>query len=269
MTASADWPMLATSIAKAEQEGATLGVCVLAPDGSRFAHHATRRFVAASTVKIAIMVELFRRIDAGALRLDESQRLRAEDKADGSGVLARLHTGLELTLGDLAYLMMSISDNSATNMLIERLGMTAVNATMQALGMRQSVLGRKMRGALRNEGEQENWAVPEDYAALIAAILHGQAASAASCAAMQALLESQQNERRLARHLPQRDRPRWGSKTGSLPGVCNDVGFVLTPVGPLILAVFCENPPDPHAGEAIIGAIAQAAMASAAATGRG
>lgn len=264
MPASADWPMLATTIAKAEQAGAILGVCVLAPDGTRFAHHGTRRFVAASTVKIAIMAELFRRIDAGAVQLEQTHRMRAEDKADGSGVLARLHTGLELTLGDLAYLMMSISDNSATNMLIERLGMAAVNTTMQALGMRQSLLGRKMRGALRNEGEQENWAVPEEYAALIAAILNGQAASAASCAAMQALLESQQNERRLARHLPQQDRPRWGSKTGSLPGICNDVGFVLTPAGPLILAVFCENPPDPHEGEAIIGAVAQAAMASAA-----
>ena len=71
-------------------------------------------------------------------------------------------------------------------------------------------------------------------------------------------LEAQQNERRIARHLPQVDRPRWGSNTGSLTGVTNDVGFVMTAPGPVIVAIFCENPPNPHAGEQITGDIAQA-----------
>ena len=249
---------VAAVIARAEAGGATLGVSATFPGRKRFAHNGGRRFVAASTVKIAIMVELFRQVEAGSLSLDAVHRLLPADKAKGSGVVAQLHDGLELTLADLAYLMMSISDNSATNILIDRVGQNRVNATMRALGMAGSTLGRRMRGGLVDPGEQENWAVPDDYARLVGALLDGGAASAGSCERMLGLMKLQQNDRRIARHLPRTDRPRWGSKTGSLPGVTNDVGFVWTAQGPLVMAIFCENPPDPHEGERIIGDVAQA-----------
>lgn len=248
-------------IARAEATGAVVGLSLIGPDGARFSHNGSRRFVAASTVKIAIMIELFRQIDAGAQSLEAVHVLRAEDKATGSGVVAALHDGLAFTLGDLVYLMMSISDNSATNILIDRVGMARVNATMQDLGMTDSTLSRRMRGQHAEGMEVENWAVPDEYAPVIAALLQGRAASAESCRRMVALLEQQQNGRRIARHLPQEARPRWGSKTGSLPGVCNDVGFVMTQRGPLILAVFCEGMADAHAGEQIIGDVARAALA--------
>lgn len=263
-----DWTALAATIAAAEADcgtpgGCTLGVSVIAPDGSRFAHNGARRFVAASTVKIAIMLELFRRIDAGRDSLDQIHVLRADDRATGGGVVKELHAGLAFTVADLCYLMMAISDNTTTNILIDRVGMAETNAAMRALGMANSCLGRKMRGRPVAEGEQENWAVPDDYAALIAAILAGRAASAASCAAMVGQLEKQTNDRRIARHLPRGEtRPRWGSKTGSLPGVVNDVGFIVTPQGPLVLAIYCEIA-DPLAGEAALGDVARAALAAA------
>ena len=255
-----DWTGLTAAIAATEAEGCTLGVSVIAPDGSRFAHNGARRFVAASTVKIAIMLELFHRIDAGRDSLEQTHVLRADDKATGGGVVKELHSGLSFTVNDLCYLMMSISDNTTTNILIDRVGMAETNTAMQALGMKNSSLGRKMRGRPVAAGEQENWAVPDEYADLTAAILSGRAASAASCAAMVTMFEKQSNDRRLARHLPRGDaRPRWGSKTGSLPGVVNDVGFIMTPAGPLVLAVYCEID-DPNAGEAAIGAVARAAL---------
>ena len=254
------WLSVRALIAQAEETGVVVGVSAIFPDGQRCSHNGERRFVAASTVKIAIMIELFREIDAGRLSLDDAWRLRAEDKTEGSGVLTNLHTGIEVTLGDLVYLMMSISDNAATNILIDRLGMQPINAIMRDAGMRQSTLGRKMRGRHVLTEEHENWAVPDDYAAVIAAILQHRAASPASCARMIGLLEQQQNDRRIARHLPQLDRPRWGSKTGSLPGVVNDAGFIMTDRGPLILAVFCEAVPDGPTGEQIIGGIAKAAL---------
>ncbi len=254
------WTGVADVISRAEGQGAVIGVSLIAPGGGRFSHNGGRRFVAASTVKIPIMIELFRQIDAGGLPLDLVHTLTAEDKTTGSGILAQLHAGIAPTLGDLAYLMMSISDNTATNILIERVGMGRVNATMRELGMQSSALGRLMRGRLRQADEQENWAVPDEYAAVMAALLEDRAASAGSCASMVALLETQQNDRRIARHLPRTARPRWGSKTGSLPGVVNDVGFIMTEAGPLILAVFCENPQDPLSGEQIVGDIAKAAL---------
>jgi beta-lactamase class A len=260
MPSPTDWTAVAAIIATAEASGATVGASIASPVGKHFSHNHDRRFVAASTVKIAIMIDLFRRIDAGSDALDTRHTMTAADKSTGSGILAQLHDGLELTLGDLAYLMMSISDNTATNILIDRLGMAQINATMQSLGMRHSTLGRRMRGRTRTTEEQENWAVPAEYARTIAAPLEDRAASATSCAKMRALLESQQNDRRIARHLPKTDTPSWGSKTGSLPGVANDVGFIMTAHGPLILAVYCESLPDAHTGEQIIGDIAKAAL---------
>lgn len=260
MDSLSDWTGVSGVIARAEGGGAVVGVSAISAAGERFSHNGHRRFVAASTVKIAIMIELFRQIDDGRLSLDTGYRLRPAEKAAGSGVVARLHDGIELTLGDLAYLMMSISDNSSTNILIDQVGQERVNATMCELAMTGSTLGRRMRGSHINPGEQENWAVPDDYVRAIGALFDGSAASAASCTQMLALLETQQNDRRIARHLPRTNRPRWGSKTGSLPGIANDVGYVVTDRGPVIMAVFCENPLDPHEGELIIGDIAKAVL---------
>jgi beta-lactamase class A len=257
-----DWTALQTAIAAAEAAGCTLGVTAIAPDGTRFAHNGTRRFVAASTMKIPIMVELFRRIDQGRDSLDHLHVLREEDKATGGGVVKELHAGITFTVRDLCYLMMAISDNSTTNILIDRVGMAETNALMKALGMQGSILGRKVRGRPPVEGETENWAIPDEYAGLIAAILANTAASPAACAAMIQMLEKQTNDRRIARHLPRGEaRPRWGTKTGSLPGVVNDVGFIMAPTGPLVLSIYCEIP-DPNAGEAVIGDIARAALSA-------
>jgi len=86
------------------------------------------------------------------------------------------------------------------------------------------------------------------------------AAGPAGTAAMIAMLERQQNGRRIGRYVPETPGVRWGSKTGGLKGVTNDVGFVTGPGGRLILAVFCEGMADLHVGERCIGDIARAAM---------
>lgn len=262
MTNNIDWSEVSGAIARAEAGGAVLGVAAIAPGGARFSHRGDRRFRAASTVKIAVMIELFRQIDAGVLSLETLRTVTAADKTGGSGVMRHLHDGIAMTLGDLLHLMMSISDNTATNLLIDVVGMEKVNATMRDLGMAGSRLGRKMTG-VAGAPALENWAVPDEYAAVIAALFAGTAASSSACAAMIGVLEQQQNDRRIARHLPQEGRPRWGSKTGSLTGVVNDVGFIMTRRGPLIISVFCEAVADPLAGEAMIGDVAAAALDSA------
>src|SRR5215213_1978671 len=125
------WDETKQLIHAAEQSGGIVGVTLIASSGERFTHRSDRRFRAASTVKIPIMVELFRQIENGKQSLTTRYGLRDEDRAPGSGVLLHLHAGLELTLADLVYLMISISDNTATNVLIERVGMANVNRTMR------------------------------------------------------------------------------------------------------------------------------------------
>ena len=244
-------------IAAAERNDVTVGVSVIMPDGERFTHNAERRFVAASTVKIPIMIELFRQIDHGKHALDDRYQLQRADRAAGSGVMLHLHDGMEFTLKDLTYLMISISDNTATNVLIDRVGIEQVNATMRELGMAGSTLSRKMGQRDENRPDKENWATPDDYATAVESLLNGQAASPSSCAQMIAMLEKQQNDRRIARHVP--EHLRWGSKTGSLPGVVNDAGFIETARGPMIVSIYCEHP-DRHLAEQTIGDITSAAL---------
>lgn len=253
------WTDLQSVIAEAEAQGARLGVAVISPSGARFGHRADERFVAASTIKIAIMIALFRLVAEGRAKLDDTHILAPEDKAGGSGVIANLHPGLAFTLADLAFLMISISDNSATNILIDRVGIPAVNAEMRALGMPNSLLGRKMRGRLAEAGEQENWAIPAEFADMVAALLAGRVINAEASAAMVRLLETQANDRRIARHLPRAPRPRWGSKTGSNAGIVNDVGFVETPEGFAVISLFAAHV-EPLQGEEILGALARAAL---------
>lgn len=260
MTQRTEWRELTAAVEEAERHGGIVGVAARGPHGDRFSHRGTRPFRAASTVKMPLMIELLRQVDRGDFALADVHTLTATDKTPGSGVLLELHAGLPLTYRDLLYLMISISDNTATNILIDRAGMATVNATMRELGMTGSTLGRKMKGRPAQEGEAENWATPDDYLTILAALLDGGAASATSGAFMRTMLEKQQNARRIARYLPTGNGITWGSKTGSITGVCNDVGFVSTPRGTLLLSIFTEALPDPHAAEHTIGLLSRAAL---------
>jgi beta-lactamase class A len=254
-----DWSAVEQVVRAAEERG-TVGVTVVGPDGDRWSHNGARQFKAASCVKIPLMIEIYRQIDRGERSLDDRFTLRDDEKAVGSGVMLHLHDGMEFTVNDLLYLMISISDNTATNILIDMAGMDAVNATMRELEMTGSNLGRKMKGRPAVEGEIENLATADDYVAVVEAILDGRAASAASCEAMIAMLEKQANTRRISRYLPEDDTIRWGTKTGSIKGVTNDAGFVMVGDKRLVIAVFCEGMPDQHVGEQVIGDVTRAAL---------
>jgi beta-lactamase class A len=256
------WQPLANFVARHETAPIRIGVAVQAPDGERFSLRGDERFVSASTIKIPIMVEIYRQIDRGELALDDRFTLTKEDICPGSGVLLQLHPGIELTLRDIVYLMVSISDNTATNMLIDLAGMENVNETIASLGMTHSALGRKMRGKPAEGNAPENWASPNDFRTAIDAILTGRAASAKSCAGMIEMLSLQQNTRRIGRYFPEGTLP-WGSKTGTVGTVSHDAGFVRGPHGDLVVTVFTEDLPILHDAEPVMGEIARlAAVAS-------
>ncbi|MEZ4505395.1 MAG: serine hydrolase [Thermomicrobiales bacterium] len=252
------WDALERYVTNAETDGVRIGVAVQAPDGERYSHRGDERFISASTIKIPIMVEIFRQIDRGNLALDDRFTLTTEDICPGSGVLLQLHPGLELTLRDIVYLMMSISDNTATNMLIDLTGMENVNAAMPSLGMTGSALGRKMRGVPASAGAPENWATANDFRSCIDAILTGAAASRESCDGMIEMLTLQQNTRRIGRYFPEGTLP-WGSKTGTVGTVSHDAGFVRGPHGDMVVTVFTEGFPVLHDAEPVMGEIARLA----------
>jgi len=104
-------------------------------DGRTLSFGQDRPLVAASVIKIPVMVSAYRLCMQGGLDLDEEVVLRAQDKMPSCGALTYMHDGLTVTVQDLITLMIILSDNTATNLMIRRLGIERVNADMQALGI--------------------------------------------------------------------------------------------------------------------------------------
>ncbi len=107
-------------------------------------HNPDLPLVAASVIKLPILVTAFRDIAAGRLDAEETWRIQAKDKMPSCGALTYLHDGLEVTLRDLLTLMIILSDNTATNLLIDRLTPAHVNETMEALGIPGVALRRRL-----------------------------------------------------------------------------------------------------------------------------
>lgn len=193
------------------------------------------RFPTASVIKVPIMVEVYRQVEAGDVRLDEPLPVLAEEISAGSGILQYLHVGLELTVADAIELMIDISDNTATNLLLRRVGVDNVNATMERMGLshtRSSGHIGRHNPAPRTEGPSHT--TPWETAELLARIADGRAISPAASAAMMQTLGHQMYDDMLPRELPLhsdltvpgRHQLRVAHKTGSIEGVRNDAGVI-------------------------------------------
>ncbi len=217
--------------------------------------NAERRFPSASVIKVPIMVELMAQAHAGRLRLSERVVLQDAVKVPGSGVLSMLHAGLELTLEDLAHLMITVSDNTASNLLIERLGCEAINRRLAEYGCTQTRLGRRFYDFEARDRGLDNWAASGELADLLVRIEERRAVSPDACERMLAILRKQQFDGRIPRLLPP-DTP-VANKTGSISGVNHDIGIIYAPAGPLALAVLTQDIDSAAAAEGAIRHIAR------------
>lgn len=264
MTIEQGWARLGT-IAQVATPGVRVAVAVrligAGHDGLACAFHAGEIFPAASTIKTAILIALYREVDAGRLDLHDVHPVDAASKTPGSGVLAWLRDDLPLTLADLAALMIAVSDNTASNLLLDIVGMDRVRATIAELGLTATALNRRFLGRTPGPGEPENITCAADLVALLAGIAEGRAASPASCVRMWETLRLQQHRDRLARRLP----PEivFGGKSGSLPGLAHDSGLIEGPAGTLAVAVLTEGFVAPYAADDLIGQIGLATLEAA------
>lgn len=188
--------------------------------GEEIAVNADLRFPTASTIKTAVMVEAYHQAAEGKLSLDERLPLRAGDKVGGSGILNGLGDGLTLTVRDLIHLMVVLSDNTATNLLVTRLTAKAVDDRMVTYGLPQTKIFRPTfrdgKPDVFPELEREfglGMTTPGEMARLMALIAEGKAVSAEASAAMLATLRRQQDRAMIPRLLPADVQV--GNKTGT------------------------------------------------------
>lgn len=233
------WQAVREALAAAP-EGTRIGLTVIDLEtGERFSARGDEPFKAASTIKALILATMARALDAGTLDLDRRIALPAARKVGGSGVLTSLTTGIELPLRDYAWLMIAISDNTASNVCIDAVGMAAVAETAAALGLRTLHLGRFFTGIAANPGDPENIASSDDLAALMAAIAAGTAAGPEATAWMLDVLGGQQYLDRLPGRMPAG--VSWMGKTGSLEGIHHDAGVFTGPNGRIAVACLTEG----------------------------
>jgi beta-lactamase class A len=200
-----------------------MGVAVIDLEtGQTLGVNANVRFPTASTIKTAVMVEAYYQAAEGRLPLDARFTLQDTDKVGGSGVLNGLAAGMTLTTADLIHLMIVLSDNTATNMLVDRLGTARVNERLDSYGLRET---RLFRATFRDgkpdvlpELEREfglGMTTPMEMARLMAAIAQGKAVDRKASDAMLATLRRQQDRAMIPRLLPSMPGLTIGNKTGT------------------------------------------------------
>jgi beta-lactamase class A len=232
------------------------GVCAVrldddARDETRLAANEDATFPAASVIKIAVALEVLCALEERTLAPSTRLELHEEDKVIGSGVLSALEAGLTLPVSDVLYLSMAISDNTAANLLIERVGVAAVNARLAALGL----VTTRLSGKLLVEGGngETSPTTAAELVTLLSAIHRRQNLPARACDRLVALLERTQTASTIGRGLPDERFPGVGPtpppitlayKTGSLRGVIAEAALVRSPRATYAVAVLSEGSGD-------------------------
>src|ERR1035441_1584954 len=170
------WTKLEASILNVDRGlDGVMGVAVLdLTDGHKYLLHADEVFPQASSIKICVLAELYRQAQQGKLKLTDLYTVNAADLVQDSDIMGGLTPGVtKITLRDLATMMVAVSDNSATNVLIDRVGMENVNAMLDSLGLTHTRLRRKMMDLQAAKEGRENISTPREMMALLDAIYHG------------------------------------------------------------------------------------------------
>lgn len=210
-------------------------------------------FTAASVIKIPIMMAAFHEARLGALRLDDTCIVRKEDKVGGSGVLKELHSGLHLTLLDAINLMIVVSDNTATNLVIDAIGIDRINEYMSKKGCSASRLEAHLMKP--KPGGPYNAITASDIASLLKGLSERTVENPGDCDTMIEILKRQQYNDKIPRYLPKEATV--AHKTGEVSGVTHDAGIVFGSNGHFVIVCLSKDLDDVEAGDDAIGKVAK------------
>lgn len=218
--------------------------------GEEFFIHGDEVMPQASSIKIAVLANLYLQAQQGRIKLTDQYVVRKEDLVPGSDIMLGLTPGVtRLTLRDLATLMIAVSDNSATNVLIDRVGFDNVNAMLEKLGLHSTRLRRKMMD-LKAAGEgRENVSTPREMMTLLETIYRGKLLNKEMTEDFLQML-STHKESSILQGLPEDVIA--ANKPGELEAVRNDSGIVLVKNRPFILCVMTTYLKDEKDGSAAI-----------------
>src|SRR2546427_1270488 len=217
--------------------------------GESYSYNGDERVKTASTIKVAVMIEAFARVAEGHAKWTDELVLTKAARYGGSGVLPELSDGLRLTLRDCVNLMMLVSDNTATNMVLDYLSTDAVNARMDALGFKQTRIMRRVGGG----GESKDGKVadnkrfglgattPHEMVQILEKLDRGEVISPAASKEMLDLMKREQARYAIGRTI-------WNvpmaSKYGALDHLRSCLAIVYSKRGKIAMAITVDEMPE-------------------------
>jgi len=196
-------------------------------------------FPSASLAKIPVMAVCFYAAEKDGLDLEEKIRLKPADRVAGSGVLKGSPVGTELTILRLIELMIAESDNTAANMLIDRLGFDYIKRTIPRLGLRHTNVDRHMMDFKKRKEGVENYSTAGDIEFLLDSIYHGRLINKKISDLCMSFLKKQKLRDRIPALLPSDTVV--AHKTGLERGICHDAGILFLPQGDMLISVLTRH----------------------------
>ncbi|MGH2559397.1 MAG: serine hydrolase [Thermomicrobiales bacterium] len=231
----------------------------------------------ASTFKVPILIELLRQVEAGTVDLDATLRVTPQTHVLGSGILRDLSPGVELSVRDVATLMIVLSDNIATNMIIDLVGIANVNRTLRDFGFaRTEIRNRIDFDLIGDDGKNLAVTTPADLAGIMEALATGCILNDASREEIIGIMRKQHIRDRIPRYLPfepyraegdkQDNGLRIANKTGSFSDFRADMGLVEWPGARYVVAIVVDGITDTrfwpeNEGDRLIGRLSRLVFA--------
>ena len=207
-----------------------------------FSVNGDKKVLSASMIKLLILAELMKKIFENKFSLSDTVMMANFMKIGGDGVLKELNTEHHFTLKELATLMIIVSDNQATNILIDFLGMENINQLGKELDLKETFLGRKMMDAEARKKGYDNYTCADDISLLLKLIYQEKLINKEASQLMLDILLRQQQGERLQRYLP--SDIKIAHKCGDLDNLENDGGIIWLGDRAYILVVLTNGMPN-------------------------
>jgi beta-lactamase class A len=253
------WQKLEASIQDVDQHlDGVMGVAIEdLTTGDHYLLHEDEVFAQASSIKITVLANLYLQAEQGKLKLTDFYTVQASDLVPDSDIMNGLTPGVtRVTLRDLATMMVAVSDNAATNVLIEHVGMQNVNNMLDSLGLAHTRLRRKMMDLEAAKQGRENISTPREMMTLLDAIYRGKLLNKGSTEDFFKVLSTNKDS-----WIP-RDLPadlKIANKPGSLEAIRNDSGIVFVEGRPYVICVMTGFLRNEREGEEAISKVSLAA----------
>ncbi len=210
-------------------------------DGFEYTYNPDKVYPSASLVKIPVMAALFCAVNEGRLPPDLLVKYQRRHRAGGAGSLRRARPGKKFSIGELNYRMIVESDNVATNMLCDILGLGYINEKMIGWGLNVTDMKRWVMDLGRRNAGLENNTTAREMGWFLERIYKGEIVSKEACNQMISVMKRQKHRNRLARYLPTETPV--ANKTGLMRDVVHDAGIIFTEKGDYVLCVLTHDIP--------------------------